>query len=262
MPRWILLRSLVFHGLLIGSVMVVVILLVLVSPFGLEGTKDRLARAWAYFNLVALKWICGLDYRIHGLERLPRQDDTVIVLAKHQSAWETIALRAILPLRQSWVLKQELMRIPIFSTGLKQFSPIPINRSAGRRAILELVREGLERLERGRWVIIFPEGTRVAPGTRHTYAMGGATLGAKSGRRIIPIAHNAGVFWARRSVRKRPGVIDLVIGEPIETAGRSAPQINSEVEDWIETTVAALPGCHSERTADRAASPLASEKQS
>jgi 1-acyl-sn-glycerol-3-phosphate acyltransferase len=234
-----LFRSLLYQVVLIASVIVFSGLLVIVGPMVSELGADRLARNWARFNLTALRWICGLSYRVSGLETLPTE--TTIVLSKHQSAWDIIALRALLPMRQSWVLKQELMRIPVFGSGLKRLLCIPIDRAAGRRAIVELVREGLKLLNSGRWVIVFPEGTRVAPGCRHPYAIGGAVLAERSGRPVVPIAHNAGYFWGRRSIRKTPGTIDLIIGPTISTVGRSAAEINAAVEDWIESTVASLP---------------------
>ncbi len=233
-------RSLLYQVVLVGSALVYSTLLLLVGPMASDERLDRLAQSWAKLNLAALKWICGLRCRVSGLDRLPVEN--AIVLSKHQSAWDILALRAVLPIRQSWVLKQELMRIPVFGAGLKRLHCIPIDRAAGRRAIVELVREGLRNLQSGRWVIVFPEGTRTAPGCRHPYAIGGAVLAERSGRPVVPIAHNAGSFWGRRSISKTPGTIDLVIGPTIPTAGRSAAEINAAVEEWIESTVAALPG--------------------
>ena len=236
----ILIHSVLYEVVLVGSVIVYSTLLLLIGPVASETAIDRLAQRWAKFNLAALRWICGLRYQVSGLERLPAEN--AVVLSKHQSAWDIIALRALLPIRQSWVLKQELMRVPIFGAGLKRLRCIPIDRGAGRRAIVELVREGLRLLQSGRWVIVFPEGTRVAPGYRHPYAIGGAVLAERSGRPVVPIAHNAGYFWGRRSIRKAPGTIEVVIGPTIPTAGRTAAEINAAVEEWIESTVAALPG--------------------
>ena len=233
-------RSLLYQVVLIGSVIVYSTLLLVVGPMASDESLDRLARSWAKVNLAALKWICGLRCRISGLERLPVEN--AIVLSKHQSAWDILALRAVLPIRQSWVLKQELMHIPVFGAGLRRLHCIPIDRTAGRRAIVELVREGLRNLQGGRWVIVFPEGTRTAPGLRHPYAIGGAVLAERSGRPVVPIAHNAGFFWGRRSILKTPGTIDLVIGPTVPSAGRSAAEINAAAEEWIESTVAALPG--------------------
>ena len=162
-------------------------------------------------------------------------------MVKHQSAWETIALRALLPPRQTWVLKRELLWIPIFGWALAMARPIAIDRKSGRAAARKLIAEGTDRLERGHCVILFPEGTRVAPGHRGKYHIGGALLAAASGYPVVPIAHNAGVFWARRSIRKYPGTIQVVIGPPIPTEGLSAAQITRRVEQWIEKTVAELP---------------------
>jgi 1-acyl-sn-glycerol-3-phosphate acyltransferase len=236
----ILVRSILYEVFLVGSVIVYSTLLLVLGPIVSESGLDRLAQQWAKLNLGALRWICGLRYRVSGLETVPVE--TAVVLSKHQSAWDIIALRALLPIRQSWVLKQELMRIPVFGAGLKRLRCIPIDRTAGRRAIVELVREGMHLLQSGRWVIVFPEGTRVAPGCRHPYAIGGAVLAERSGRPVVPIAHNAGYFWGRRSIRKEPGTIDVIIGPTIPTAGRTATEINAAAEAWIESTVATLPG--------------------
>jgi 1-acyl-sn-glycerol-3-phosphate acyltransferase len=240
MARFTLIRSFAYQIVLVGSSIVFSGLLVVLGPVLSVRHSDGIARIWSKLNLGALRVICGLRYRVSGLETLP--ETTSIVLAKHQSAWEILALRAILPLHQSWVLKQELMHIPLFGAGLRKSQPIPIDRGAGRKAIVELVREGQRRLDAGRWVIVFPEGTRVAPGVRHPYALGGAVLAERSGRPVVPIAHNAGLFWGRRSLRKLPGTIDVVIGPIIASEGRKAAEINADVEEWIESTVASLPG--------------------
>ncbi|AGA92343.1 1-acyl-sn-glycerol-3-phosphate acyltransferase [Thioflavicoccus mobilis 8321] len=205
-------------------------------------TLGRIGQSWAGVNLWGLRWICGLDYRIDGLSRLPERN--CIILAKHQSAWETIALRAILPPEQTWVLKRELLWIPFFGWALAPYRPIAIDRSAGRAAFRQLMARGAAWLAKGRWVILFPEGTRVAPGERRRYGLGGALLAERTGVPVVPIAHNAGVFWQRRAINKYPGTIEVVIGEPIATAGRSAQEINQQVEDWIERTVASLPQQH------------------
>ncbi len=236
----ILLRSLMYEIVLVGSVVVFGTCILVLGLFGSQQALDRIGRAWGRVNMAALRRLCGLRYRVRGQELLPAEAS--IVLCKHQSAWETIALWCLVPPQQSWVLKQELMRVPFLGIALERLRSIAIDRSAGRRAMVELVREGRERLERGRWVIIFPEGTRVAPGSRRPYAIGGAVLAERTGRLVVPIAHNAGCFWGRRSIRKLPGVIDVVIGPAIQTRGRKAADINAEVERWIESTVASLPG--------------------
>lgn len=199
----------------------------------------RLGNLWGRVNLAGLGIICGLRYRLHGGDKVPLAN--CIVLSKHSSAWETIALRGLLPPQTTWVIKRELLWIPFFGWGMAAFDPIALDRKAGRQSIKKLLVEGRKWLEAGRWVVIFPEGTRVAPGQRIKYNLGGAMLAEKTGYPILPIAHNAGVFWSRRSLLKYPGVIDLVIGDPIPTTGLRASEINHRVEQWIEGTVDSLP---------------------
>ncbi len=160
-----------------------------------------------------LKHLCGLDYRVEGREHLP--GGAAIILSKHQSAWETIAFQEIFP-PQTWVLKRELMWIPLFGWALALLRPIAIDRSAGRKAIEQVIEQGRERLQSGIWVVVFPEGTRVAPGTRKRYGMGGAVLAAETGYPVVPVAHNAGSFWPRRGFLKRPGTVRVVIGPVID----------------------------------------------
>ncbi len=207
--------------------------------FPLE-TRDRWGNAWGRTNLWLMKRILGLDCRIRGADNLPRGGGA-IVMSKHQSAWETIALRGILPPPQSWVLKRELTWIPVFGWALAAVPNIAIDRKAGRRAARHLVERGAELLSRGRIVILFPEGTRVRPGERGRYHIGGGLLAERTGRPVIPVAHNAGVFWPKRSLIKYPGTIDLVVGEPLETRGRKAAEIIREVESWIEARMEELP---------------------
>lgn len=233
------LRSLLYLGFLGLSVLVVcfpIIILGRLAPYRVIG---NIGRSWGDWNLRALKIICGLDFRIHGRENIPNQ--AVVILSKHQSAWETMALRAILPITQTWVLKRELMWIPVFGWALAPFKPIAIDRKAGRKSVKKLLEDGKRWLEAGSSIVIFPEGTRVSPGQRRPYGIGGALLAERSGRPVLPVAHNAGVFWPRRSIAKYPGVIDLVFGPLIPVAGKKAQEINGEVERWIEDTVASLP---------------------
>ena len=195
---------------------------------------------WSRVNLWGLSKICGLNYRVKGAENIPA--DACIVFAKHQSAWETIALISLIPGRKSWVLKRELLFVPVFGWVMWYYKPIAINRKAGRRAIEQIIEQGSERLESGSKVIIFPEGTRVAPGATKRYGIGGALLAENTGKPVLPVAHNAGVFWRRRDLRKYPGTIDVVIGPMIETKGLSANEINAKTEAWIEATMQELPG--------------------
>ena len=235
----ILLRSLVYFGALVITVMGFGLTIALLGRFRGDDFSDRVATNWGSLNLRLQKTICGLGYEIAGLENLP--DGPCIIMSKHQSTWETIGLRGILRPQQSWVLKRELMHLPIFGWALRFARSIPIDRTAGRRAVLDVVKLGSECLADGRYVIIFPEGTRTAPGQRKKYGLGGAVLAQRSGAVVIPIAHNAGVYWRRRDVKKYPGTIRVVVGRPIESKGRKAADIMREVEDWIEARQEELP---------------------
>ena len=200
-------------------------------PFSVH-VRYKVASSWAKINMYLLKWICNLDYKVEGLENVPQGG--AIIMAKHQSTWETMAMQAFLP-PQIWVLKKELMRVPVFGWGLAMLKPIAIDRSAGRKAVEQMVEQGRERLAEGRWVVIFPEGTRVKPGVKQRYKMGGAILASKVDYPIVPVAHNAGEFWPRHSYIKWPGTITVRIGTVIHAFGREPEDINKEVETWIES---------------------------
>lgn len=201
-------------------------------------TRARVIALWARFIVWWLKLVCGLDYRVRGAEQLP--PGPAVVISKHQSAWETIAFQEIFP-PHSYILKRELLWIPFFGWGLAANRPIIIDRSHKLQALGRVLSEGKIRLEEGRWVVVFPEGTRMPPGERGRYQAGGALMAVKSGVPVVPVAHNAGVFWPKRGFIKRPGTIDVVIGPVIETRGRKAKQVNAEAEEWIESTMKTLP---------------------
>lgn len=195
--------------------------------------RYRFVTLWNRFALWWLGATCGLTHRVHGWEHVPTDGSPVIIFCKHQSAWETIALPPLFP-PQVLVFKRELVLIPFFGWGLATLNPIILDRSARHQALRTLIDQGRERLARGLWVTLFPEGTRVAPGDKGRYNVGGAMLAADTGVPVLPIAHNAGVFWPPRTFAKRPGIIDLVIGPRISTAGRDAREIMREAESWIE----------------------------
>ena len=201
--------------------------------------RYRFITLWNCFNMWCVEKVCGLRYAVTGREHIP--PGPCVILCKHQSAWETYALPCIFPQPLTWVCKRELLWIPFFGWGFAMLRPIAIDRNAGRKALEQLVAQGIARLERGRSVVIFPEGTRVAPGEKRRYAIGGAMLAERSGYPVLPIAHNAGEFWPKRGFIKRPGTIHLVIGPVIESQGRSAAEINVQAASWIEDAVAQLP---------------------
>ena len=235
----ILIRSAVYFVLLILSTIVFGLAMSTVGLLMPLSVRDWLSQSWGRTNLWLMRVICGLKYRIRGADNLPR--DAAIIMSKHQSSWETISLKGLLRKEQSWILKRELMWVPIFGWALASVPTIAINRKAGRQALKQVIRQGTELLDGGRLVVVFPEGTRTAPGEKRKYGIGGAMLAEKSGYPVVPIAHNAGVFWKRRGLKKHPGSIDVVVGAPIETKGRKAGEINDMVESWIEARVAELP---------------------
>lgn len=200
-------------------------------------TRNVLISGWARSMIWWLRITCNIRHEIQGLENIPTTPS--IILAKHQSAWETLAFQAIFP-TQVYVLKRELLWIPIFGWGLAMSSPIAIDRSAGREALKKLVAQGKARLEKGLWVVIFPEGTRKAPGERGKYHIGGAWLATHTETQVVPVAHNAGKFWAKNSFIKKPGVIQVRIGKPIQTVNVKTDALNSQVEHWIESEMATL----------------------
>jgi 1-acyl-sn-glycerol-3-phosphate acyltransferase len=199
--------------------------------------RYRVISGWSRLVIWCLRTLCGIDWRIEGGEHLPAAP--AVILAKHQSAWETLAFQQIFP-PQVHVLKRELLWIPFFGWGLALMSPIPIDRGRGMSALRQIARRGKRRLEQGFWVVVFPEGTRVAPGSRRKYQTGGAWLAAHAGAPVVPVAHNAGRYWPRNSFLKYPGRVTVRIGPAIESAGRDPETINAMAEQWIETQQQAL----------------------
>ncbi len=231
------LRSTLFALVLSVTTPVFSLLALFTFPFK-PVTRYRIISLWARLTIFLARIICGLDYRVIGAENIP--DRPTVVLSKHQSAWETIAFQCIFP-PQVWVLKRELLRVPFFGWGLAMTSPIAIDRGAGKEALKQLVEQGRDRLARGFWVVVFPEGTRMKPGSRGKYAIGGAWLAVQAGVPALPVAHNAGEFWGKNAFLKYPGTITVSIGKPIETAGMKASDLNRRVENWIEAEMQRIP---------------------
>jgi 1-acyl-sn-glycerol-3-phosphate acyltransferase len=200
-------------------------------------TRNVLISGWARSMIWWLRITCNIRHEVTGLENLPESPS--IILSKHQSAWETLAFQVIFP-TQVYVLKRELLWIPIFGWGLAMSSPIAIDRSAGREALKKLVSNGAARLKSGLWVVIFPEGTRKAPGEKGKYQIGGAWLATHTKTQVVPVAHNAGRYWAKNSFIKKPGIIQIHIGKPIQSARLKADVLNQQVEAWIESEMAIL----------------------
>ncbi|MDP2759519.1 MAG: lysophospholipid acyltransferase family protein [Sideroxyarcus sp.] len=210
------------------------LLYALLSPFIFlfsQHMRHRLLSGFAPGMLWLLKVVCGIRMQVRGLENIPHT--SCVVLSKHQSAWETLALQLVLP-AHVWVAKRELLWIPFFGWLLALSSPIALNRSKGKEAMRQLLEQGKIKLEQGFSVVLFPEGTRIPYGEKGRYKIGGAMLAKHAGVPVLPIAHNAGKFWGRNAFVKQPGVVQMVIGAPIATTDRKVEEINRQVEDWIE----------------------------
>jgi 1-acyl-sn-glycerol-3-phosphate acyltransferase len=226
-----LLRSVLFTGFfLLGTFCYAIffVLACLLLPF--RG-RFALAHFYAHCVLGVLRWSCGLDYRVEGRENLPAGNH--VALIKHASTWETVAQMVLLP-PQVWVLKRELMWIPFVGWGLWLLRSIAVNRGAGGSAVKGVLEQGRQRLAEGKWIVIFPEGTRMPPGETRRYGVSGALLAAENDRMIVPVAHDAGYYWPRRGLIKRAGTIRVVIGPPIRAAGRDPRDVNAEAQQWIE----------------------------
>ncbi len=230
------LRSTLFAAFLFLITPVFAIIALLTFPLP-PLMRYRIITVWTHWVMWAARVICGIRYRVIGAEHIPKEP--CIILAKHQSAWETMGFQLIFP-PQVWVLKQELLRVPFFGWGLAMLSPIAIDRSSRRQALQQLVEQGVERLAAGFCIVIFPEGTRIPHGNRGKYRPGGARLAVQTGTLVLPVAHNAGLCWPRNAFLKRPGLITVSIGAPINPAGIDAETLAQRVEDWIETEMLQL----------------------
>ncbi len=200
-------------------------------------TRYRIISLWTRLVLWAVEALCGIRYQVVGAENIPAQ--ACVVLSKHQSAWETLAFQVIFP-PQVYVIKRELLWIPFFGWGLAMVSPVAIDRKAGVRALKQMLAQGKDRLQRGFWIIVFPEGTRIAPGARGNYQTGGAAIAVHARAPVVPVAHNAGACWRRHAFRKYPGTITVSIGKPIDTHGKKADAVTRDVEAWIEAEMRRL----------------------
>lgn len=235
------LRSLLFNLSMFSTVMVYAPLAVLTFPLP-PLVRYRFTSQWARFHIWLARVLLGMRYHVEGRSHLPRHG-AAIILAKHQSSWETLAFQAIFP-PQVWVLKRELLWVPFFGWGLAMLQPIAIDRGAGRKAVQQIIDQGRQRLDTGRWVVVFPEGTRVPAGQQRRFGIGGAALASGTGYPVVPVAHDAGYYWPRRGFVKRPGTIRVVIGPAIDSRGKTAEEINREAEAWMTRTMQELDRAH------------------
>jgi len=227
-----MLRSVVFTAFFMLFTFCYGVFFVIASLFLTWRRRFALARVWGTVLLWSVRVLCRLDYKVVGAENLPK-GEACIALVKHSSSWETFAQAVLLP-PQVWVLKRELTWIPFVGWGIRQLHAIAIDRGAGGTAVKQMIEQGRDRLARGHWIVVFPEGTRMPPGQTRRYGVGGAAVASDTGARIVPVAHNAGYFWPRRGLLKQRGVIRVIIGPPVDPVGRDPRELNEEVQTWIE----------------------------
>lgn len=230
-PIQLWIRNLAYWVILFASTTVFFTCLFLAAPLP-RRWRHVFGQSWARFLIWVLETVVGLKYQVIGRENIP--DIPSIICAKHQSGWETMALQAIFP-AQIYVAKRELLWIPVFGWGLGLMNPITINRSDRARSNQQILVQGRERKSHGFWITVFPEGTRVKPGTRGKYKLGAARMSKTLDMPMVPVAHNAGEFWPRNSFLKYPGLVTVVIGPAIFPQPDQTPdQLMATAESWIE----------------------------
>lgn len=232
-----MIRSIAFTTIMFVTVPPWALAVMLVRPLGRHASY-LVALSWVRMVLWFCRTICGLDMRVEGRENLP--DRSGVVLMKHSSAYETLGQFDVVPGVQTWVIKRELIWAPFFGWAIRCIHPIAIDRGAGQSAVDQVIEQGKRRLAEGIWVMIFPEGTRMPAGKTRRYGLSGTLLAQQAGALITPVAHNAGYYWPRRGLRKKPGTVRFVIGPPVDPAGRDPREVNGEIQAWVEATVARL----------------------
>jgi 1-acyl-sn-glycerol-3-phosphate acyltransferase len=231
-----IIRCVLFEVLRITLTVIFATIAPLTAPLSARG-RYRIITTWSKLVTITARLIVGIRYEVDGLENLPKTP--CVIMSKHQSAWETVAFQVLLP-PQVWVLKKSLLWIPFFGWGLAMMNPIAIDRRNGPRALKKILEQGKSRVRDGWYIVIFPEGTRVAPDETGDYQIGGAWLARKLNVPIVPIAHNAGKVWPKNAFLKKPGMISVVVGPPIPTTSKDPNQLIDEVKDWIEATTKSL----------------------
>ncbi|WP_157314300.1 1-acyl-sn-glycerol-3-phosphate acyltransferase [Chitinibacter sp. GC72] len=232
-------RSVLYSLGLVVLTPVFALLALLIFPLSAVN-RNKVIAWWSRLMFAWLKITCGLSFKVEGAENIPH--GPAMIMCKHQSAWETMALQLIFP-PQVWVLKRELLKIPFFGWGLAATSPIAIDRGQRAQAQRQLMDQGRDRLNKGLWIVIFPEGTRIKPGERGQYKQGGARLAKDLDVPIVPVAMNSGEFWPKNSFCKWPGEITVRIGKPILPEGKNSLALINEVEAWIEGEMEQITGC-------------------
>ena len=235
----------------VRAVLHTALLAVTVVPWALAAVLLRVLGQEKWCYAVCINWlrlsvnsgtaILGIHNRITGWENLPKgETDAAILLVKHQSLWETFTMIAIMPHPLAYVFKKELLRIPFFGWAIGSLDMIHIDRKQGAQAFNKVVEQGKRLLDKGTWVIMFPEGTRTARGQQGVYKTGGTRLAIETGAPVVPVAVTSARCWPKKAFIKTPGIVDISIGKPIPSAGREPAELMREVEAWIEAEMRRL----------------------
>ena len=235
---WYGLRSFLFVVFMAVTVVPWALAVLVLSVFVRGGPVYGLCVAWLRTAIWGAKVICGVNARLHGMQRLP--DGPLVLLPKHQSTWETFAFPGLMPRPLAYVFKRELLYLPFFGWAMARLDMIHIDRSKRSEAWAKVADQGRRLLSSGHWVIMFPEGTRTPRGSQGTYKSGGTRLAVTTGAPVLPIAVTSGRCWPRKTFILRPGVIDVSIGTPISSMGREPDELMREVETWIEAEMRRL----------------------
>lgn len=239
----IYLRSAVFLLWLIVTVIPWSLVAVLASAFTRGAPLYWLCAGWLKVAILGAKWICGVHWRVQGMEHVPTAADgtaSVILVPKHQSTWETFAFPALMPHPLAYVFKRELLYIPFFGWAIGRLDMVHINRGRGSDAWRKVVEQGTRIMAQGTWMIMFPEGTRTPRGSQGEYKSGASRLAVTTKTPLVPIAVTSARCWPRKSFLLRPGTIDISIGRPINPQGRRPDDLMREVEAWIESEMRRL----------------------
>lgn len=240
------LRSLLFVVWLTVTVIPWGTAVVLVSPFLSSTRLYWMCAGWLTVAMWGARVICGVRWKVQGMEHLPKgPKESVILLSKHQSTWETFAYPMLMPRPLAYVFKRELIYVPFFGWAMARLDMIHIDRSKRSEAWAKVAAQGKRLAAQGTWVIMFPEGTRVARGTAGDYKTGGTRLAVETGQPVVPIAVNSARCWPRKSFLLRPGVVDISVGPQIPSTGRAPAELMQEVQAWIEAEMRRLdPGAY------------------
>ena len=208
---------------------------------GKQSSVYRVARAWLALSVNSAKPMLGISNRIIGMENLPTDPKQgVVLLCKHQSTYETFLMPAIMPRQLAYVFKKELLKIPFFGWSIGSLDMVHIDRSQGSRAFAKVLQQGRKLLNQGTWVIMFPEGTRMARGEVGQYKSGGARLAVSAGVPVVPIAVTSARVWPKKPFTKRPGIVDVSIGPQIPSEGKTQEELMQAAQDWIEAEMRRL----------------------